>query len=78
MNGGITPHLIIYFYILSCFIQGEVVRGEQFDRLELENKLIKQEVTQLTDEIGFLSSKISSYRVCYQFKVVDLSEIIRN
>ena len=54
------------------------MRGEQFDRLELENKLIKQEVTQLTDEIGFLSSKISSYRVCYQFKVVDLSEIIRN
>ncbi|XP_063692499.1 golgin subfamily A member 5-like [Bolinopsis microptera] len=41
---------------------GEAVRGEYFDRLELENKLIKQEVTQLTDEIGFLSSKISSYR----------------
>ena len=35
----------------------------ELDRLELENKLIKQEVTQLTGEIGALSSKLASYRV---------------
>ena len=39
--------------------------SEELNRLELENKLIKQEVVQLTEEISFLSSKLTSCKVVY-------------
>ena len=37
--------------------------ADDMDRVSLENKLIRQEMIQLTDEIGMLSNKMRSYQV---------------